>query len=622
MKPATVNCNMFCLTFAFVLLLGFPSQSQEPATIKRSQDVKISKAATTQINVREKDRKLYLEIRPSPDRFELYAGKNKLATIEGRNLTEFDISRYAERAENGRMRISAFFAGGKKFDRTVNISRYLGALKKGDRPASVQTRNSAIAARKEAPSASRALSQTAEKSRIKTTSEKGVTAFLKKIETAGSLEELADAFKKEDFSESEKKLLENELRKSKYRSKIDELNQQSIARTDKLHADRIQKILRDKNNELNKLQEKRQTDLSARNQKAVELFNNLHSSQKTKRQQSRILPNDTQMLTATMRAAIESYPAETLLPMHVDSISPQNATLGQDITIQGRGFGDVGGTLCIIIGDSVSYFRRVSTWTDTRIVATVPVTFTSSSGTVFRGIEHIVGESPKSAQVWVRPGADDVGPTGRITVHPDYEQMVPRITSLSSADLQPGQRLVIQGRNFLREDHGTIRFVYPTGGGTANVEGNVVQWYDTYILVEFPSSLRWALSEGSGSLGLVNHVGRSTSNIVTYSRIPETRNLVIRVLRQSRSISADFLIIGRKETYTDHDFRLINGWEVRDYDLWQGGAGISWGAEYRSRPITGSTNASSRVEIWADLFSRSSYTNVLWIIGPEGLPYR
>jgi hypothetical protein len=100
------------------------------------------------------------------------------------------------------------------------------------------------------------------------------------------------------------------------------------------------------------------------------------------------------------------------------------------------------------------------------------------------------------------------------------------------------------------------------------------------------------------------------------------RNLEVReIYRVSHSISASF-IIGHVETHTDHDFRLINGWVVEDYRLDHTASGLGYGAVYDRRPRPSSTDASSRVRIWADAFSHCTSYNYLWIIGPSGLPYR
>ena len=210
------------------------------------------------------------------------------------------------------------------------------------------------------------------------------------------------------------------------------------------------------------------------------------------------------------------------------------------------------------------------------------------------------------------------GPSKEITVSPDPATLEPRITSFSNDEVRPGMSLIIRGEHFLEEHEGSVGFRYDCGGGaTCTFDGIIREWRDSYVHLEIPTSYRWGTPHGTVRLTLINHVHRSDARSIAFQPI-----LVIReVYRVSHSVNSPF-IIGHRDTHTDHNFRLINDYVVESYELDHSGGGIGYGANYLSRPIRGSTNASSRIEIWADLFSDCRSYNYLWVRGPEGRPYR
>jgi len=437
-----------------------------------------------------------------------------------------------------------------------------------------------------------------------------VESFLKFIMQASSLNNIGKQFKEAKFSAKEKKDLEKELRKQPYSSKLDRLKKQAKASIQPYSEAKMKRKTLQMQQEL---KQKQAQQLNNLNQKARQFLSTARREARASTDNSSSSMN---RLTSQMRTAMLSSPSDSIPSSTIRSITPGSAIIGRDITITGEGFGDIKRRVTIIIGDHYLWFQEISLWTDTVIVARIPYR-RESGGVRYAGVERYVGDTPKRAIIWVQPNMIS-GPSKEITVSPDPATLEPRITSFSNDEVRPGMFLTIWGEQFLEEHEGSVRFRYDCGpGATCTFDGIIREWHDSYVYLEIPTSYRWRIPHGTVRLTLINHVHRSDARSIAFQPI-----LVIReVYRVSHSVNSPF-IIGHRDTHTDHNFRLINDYVVESYELDHSGGGIGYGANYLSRPIRGSTNASSRIEIWADLFSDCRSYNYLWVRGPEGRPYR
>jgi hypothetical protein len=437
-----------------------------------------------------------------------------------------------------------------------------------------------------------------------------IQTFLFHVLVSNSIMDISSEFKKAGFSEGQKKILQKELKNPPYSSKLEGLlNQSRNALPAYSPAKFQQKTRRMKE----ALAEKQAKELKRLNTQAGRELGRIKNELKntTARMRTSL---DFQKISARMKREMLAFSRKSPAPAGISSILPSTALIGRDIIIRGFGFGVTRGTLIINVGDHYSYFRNISSWTDRRIVATIPYSH-ESGGVYVIGVERLVGATEKEAIVWVKPHGRLTGPTQEFRIRPDFTEMEPVITGLSSLEVRPGLSLIIRGENFLSESEGTVQFFFPGNGGVKKFFGIVREWRDSFVHVVLPEDLP-ELPEGEGECVLSNNVPHTVRHSLMFRP-----DMEVRAFSAHRSLEADY-IIGYKEINTDHDFRLINGWTVKDYELYISGSGPGFGARYILSPQPGSTEAGSRVEIWADLFSGCDYYNYLWIEGPKGTRYR
>ncbi len=204
----------------------------------------------------------------------------------------------------------------------------------------------------------------------------------------------------------------------------------------------------------------------------------------------------------------------------ITSISPQPATVGGRLTIRGDNFSWTqrhvyvkleGGwrTDNVITSDGPIHREvyvalhgvsreecTVNSWGNKRITVTIPDSLGS-----------IVGETVKIGRLFLElPEFDH-----EIRIGPDPDSLIPVITRLSSQTIRPGQSLVIEGRRFLEERPGTVKFQL----SGRMIDGRLDDWNETYIIVIFPSNVE-GLPEVAGVVKVRNHAGLETVRSITF----------------------------------------------------------------------------------------------------------
>jgi hypothetical protein len=120
-----------------LLLLGvMPFQGAEAAAPQKSTAVSPVKpfpaplkSAVILMRLQPKGPRLYLEAKPSPARLDFKSAGRRLGTLPGKGKILFDITTFARRAADGRLRVTAYHKSGKGVSRTFNVSNYTARAK-------------------------------------------------------------------------------------------------------------------------------------------------------------------------------------------------------------------------------------------------------------------------------------------------------------------------------------------------------------------------------------------------------------------------------------------------------------------------------------------------------------
>lgn len=416
--------------------------------------------------------------------------------------------------------------------------------------------------------------------------------LLNKIGTARSLKEIRDVYEGLKFTQAESERLQLQLKKPEYSSKLQHLADQEAPAAKAL-----------KEREFRKRNEREEREFDQRQAQKLRRLND-----QAEAQQRRLKAQSTMRVTAPSRPAATRTvaPSSSTVaaqrsgesPARIHSVTPAAATVGKSLTISGEAFGSSTGQVTIVIGREMGYCT-VSSWSQGRIVVTVP-----------EDLRGIVGESEKEGLVWVKLHGGETGPTRDLTIKPDFAAMTPEITSFSSETITPGQTLIIEGRDFLTEQRGTVTFTF----GERTVDGVINEWDDRFVSVTLLAQRITGLVRQAGVVKLTNHLGSQVVESITFEPAIQTRTL-------TKERTAWAIIIGFGEESTDFDFELRNGWKVADNYLEYYRYVGQVGAVFTYKAVTGSTHARSRVRWWVDIFGNVTYVNTLRIEGPAGVPY-
>ncbi len=276
----------------------------------------------------------------------------------------------------------------------------------------------------------------------------------------------------------------------------------------------------------------------------------------------------------------------------VASVTPSPAVVGQSITITGDGFG-ASGQVWAILGERERYECRVTSWSPTRVAATVAVE-----------VEPLVREGSRRGYVQVRQAGSAGGPWAEVTFAADPARLTPEITGVTPDPIvDTYDEFVIQGRNFLEARPGTLTVRYPEGSRGSDTL-RVKEWTDTYLVV---SDMPLSCASQRLTFTVRNHLGREGTATFRYEPAPR-RELVQASPREKHcELWADghpsvFCLVGQKETVAVRvrcncgTSRVL---EVGFDDLDSGGisSGRAWKTQPRADRFEGS------YEVWAEAYS-------------------
>ncbi len=279
----------------------------------------------------------------------------------------------------------------------------------------------------------------------------------------------------------------------------------------------------------------------------------------------------------------------------IRSVTPSPAVVGQAITINGDGFGPApGGRLLALFGPDDRVECPVTNWSANRIVATLPLT-----------LEDRVHEGSRSGFVRVVLAGGGNGPWAEVTFAPDLGRLTPVITGVDPDPIVDSfGEVVLQGRNFLATERGTVTLSYPDNPELPSEIQRIEEWTDTAIVLAFTP-----LSCGPSrvSYKVRNHLGREGSASFRFQ--PTTRVMLVNGSEHEKHCElwvdgnpSIFCLVGKKETVAVKVGCNCGSSQILDAgfdELDSGGLGFgkAWKTEPRANRFEGS------YEIWADAYS-------------------
>ncbi|MBN2318233.1 MAG: IPT/TIG domain-containing protein [Acidobacteria bacterium] len=622
MRDRIIKTYLLSLAVFLTLLSVTSALAVQSTTIKKGADASAVQKATTSITLRKQRQQLYLEVRPSPERLELYAGNRKVTLIEGKNRTRFDITQFINEIPNGQLRVIARDRQGHTISKTLDISRYQDSVKKDSGPTSARTSSRVQSIKQQPPTGSASTSRTTVDRRANAVPglSQNASTYLQKIEKANSLEDLQRAFKESNLSDKDMKQLADAIKDSRYLNKLN-----GIARRETSNRSAATQT-KNKNTRAS-ASGIRGTPTKAHTQRLEKIgreVENMKAALETKKAPGRTSYPDSGR-TATQ------LPAPSSPAWSIASVSPSSVRIGGNVTISGEGFGTTPGRVVIRFASSPSRrgevmdCERIVSWSDNRIMATIP-----------RAAADRVRDTDKRVVVWVKVAGGEVGPWHEITLLPDLSLLPPEITIMSHTLVTPDQPFLIQGKNFLSARRGTVVLQFAGKEFPAVVRS----WHDEAIEIQVPSIIR--LMEAPGWLVVRNHAGYEATAPVTFNPAiwrndifgpgDGYRDIIIKVScspwlgpTEDGDNPAWLLCLFGQKKQQRVNFGLLNGWkvvsgrtELFDGSGWQDRPDC--GAYYESGPVRNSSSVETMRVTWTNAFSKCQFRDFYTIEGPAGIP--
>ncbi len=432
-------------------------------------------------------------------------------------------------------------------------------------------------------------------------------ALLKDIEDGKSFEAIAKAYKNTKFSKSEIRLLENEIKKFPYTTRLRNMTNKPKGPGKSKTKDR-EFFMRAKQ----AFQKKQERELLQINKQARSKMSMVKSNQGASTR-TRIGARARDIIPRTPKTSMmgraPSLREEIPGTIHSLSGDPAPLILGRSTTIHGEGFGTRQGRVGIVFepGGVVSYCG-ITRWTDREISINLYAGFFSGVGDPFAAPNL----SGRNCAIWVKlPGIDN-GPS----IHGILKPSRPIILSTSTDEMRPGQEFLIEGVNFWNQ-RGSVYFsLRPYRSGIIlpdKFECRIMEWTDTAILVSVPWGIDRVLRQTT-TLRLVNSLEIGHGKSITF--VPSTQ---IATVCQEEELEATVLwLVGHYECHDFHSASLRNGWVVESARKDSSGWGPGYGSNYKSRPTIGSSRTYANIEYWADAFSHVDVASYVIIRGPLG----
>ncbi len=404
--------------------------------------------------------------------------------------------------------------------------------------------------------------------------------FLNEVAKADSLAMVQKAFEKGAFKEGELKELEIRSRKAAYKSKIEQLKKKAAEnpkppKPGMLSVGNKTSLATLKNN----LKRKQADTISLLNKQAKAEIAGLvarrpaASSMSDRPKSSSALTVSGTMMFAGTTAALHSE-------VKITEMRPAVVTIGQELTINGSGFGSTKGDVSLAVdtakGKGKAFACEIKSWSSRKIVVTIPLD--CESVVTPRDGE---GDDIGTERAWVRikPAGDDPGSAGELKVTLDRARFTPEITTLSATDIHPGQIVIVEGKNLMLADKKPkVQFRFDE----RRFDVTPASYAFDYLEARLPENID-GLVQTTGTIEVTNTTGLSVRKTVTL--IPDEE--IVESISDEVEAHCEidelyiFCLVGQtEESPMLHDWTLKNGWVVESAWLETDSEGLNSGAYY------------------------------------------
>ena len=451
-----------------------------------------------------------------------------------------------------------------------------------------------------------------------------IQAFLEKVSNARTLDEIKRAFEKANFTSSELKLLDQESEKGRYKEKIERLAKKSELKPPP-QALKSKGKKQDIKQLRSKLRQDQQRELQQANQAANATLSTIrNSSERARPTVPRSAPRFAPALSPSEMNPQGSV-ASSVSPVEIRS--ELGAIIGQSLNIWGRGFGHSTGRVLFYIGEGNSRIGPLSadiqSWQDTQINVTIPLSW--EQYVPFFGRWSSTRSGDKWGRVYVENADVGMGGWERVQFFLDRSRYMPEIEPLHDSIVRPGQILLITGNQFKIGDEKPI---VELNFGSTWIDLTTQEYDDDYVQVMLDPDFG-GLPEMQGTVRVKTPIGETNPMTITFKPSLEVVEIISEEIKEICSLASAlssfkyFLcFIGESSSHTLHNWTLQNSWVVEDTWLETEERGINAGAYYLHKPSQGSIQAASRIEVWADAYSRAITKEHLILKGPKGTSYR
>lgn len=343
-------------------------------------------------------------------------------------------------------------------------------------------------------------------------------------------------------------------------------------------------------------------ELARLNQAAAALSSQMNSSTSAVRGRA---AGSTRPVTAEMDTALAARaPSDPDAP-RIQMLLPVVIEVGGEFTITGLRFGDEPGEVLFGLREPRVAIGTpdISHWSAGRIVGTVPLEVDS----------YLTQGETNPAVLWVKPRRGGAHMVGReVSLLP----LRPRIATVSSETVMPGQEIVVRGSNF-GDRQGRVDFEFAGRRVVGEIQGS--GWTTTAVRVRL-GDLDGLVAMG-GRLHLATERGRTTSHPIAFRPMLSTLTFTDGAFHQYTP--ATFGPDGNRAMtalvhYPELRNRLENQWVVESAVVQRSGDG---GCRYDPAPVLGGSQAPIRVVVEADAHEIVSCTSTVTLRGPRNTPY-
>lgn len=245
----------------------------------------------------------------------------------------------------------------------------------------------------------------------------------------------------------------------------------------------------------------------------------------------------------------------------IEQVSPSPVMTGRSVIIRGDRFGPNQGKVKLGFARPATFLElNITQWNNRRITAQVP-----------EDADSLVPRGNSAVALIIEPhGFEDHGIRGVKSIRL-VSGLVPRINTLSSRTIVPGQTITLSGENFLDGDPGEVRFLFHDHSYEGIVAGK--DWTDSRIMVSLPEGIT-GITGTDGKVEVTNSRGRKAEHGIAFLPDLETKRMLEIVShRLSSPVSLGTGGQKRNKIWIFKDItkrtanQLVNDWVVKSAEL-------------------------------------------------------